>query len=112
MTKAFVYYHLKFSQRNPSLIIFVLEGPRDGVDVTVEDVCVLLDLGKEFGEGILGLLYDASIHLDYLIIVLKGKESYKLTMYRSNNIENSGLILSCGKMISNSLLRFYLGLGF
>ena len=73
MTKSLCLASLKFLRRNPSLIVFVLEGPRDGVDVPVEDVCGKLDLGKEFGEGILGLLYDVSIHLDYLIIVLKGE---------------------------------------
>ena len=63
-----------FSQRNSRLIVFVLEGACDGVDVSVEGVRVFLELGKEFGERVLGNLYDVSIHLVHFGIVLRKKE--------------------------------------
>ena len=57
-------------KENPYFLVFLGEGPRDGVDVPVEVVHAQLVLGKEFGEGILGLLSEVSVHLDDLLIAL------------------------------------------
>ena len=55
---------------NPYLVVFLGEGPRDGVDGPIEVVHTQLVLGKEFGEGILGLSNEVSLHLDDLFIAL------------------------------------------
>ena len=57
-------------KESPYLVVFLGEGPRDGVDGPVEVVHAQLVLGKEFGEGILGLLNEVSLHLDDLFIAL------------------------------------------